>query len=279
MSERIDRDRKVSVGVDDCRCLSTSTDAYDTPFLRSEALLGEAAMRRLAAAHVLVVGVGGVGSWCAEALVRTGLGHITLVDDDTIVESNLNRQCPATTATIGRPKVEAMRERLLAINPKCAVEAVVERFECRRGVLAASEGLSIPLTDAARTPRLRFDLIVDAIDSVDCKAALILSATEAGVPIVSSMGAALRTDPTNVRVTRFEKVEGDGLAKALRQRFKKFRRFPAAKFPCVWSAEPAISHFHTSTLPKGSLMTVTATFGMCLASEAIRILTKGEQER
>jgi len=230
-------------------------------FVRSEALLGAAATARLAAAHVLVVGVGGVGSWCAEALVRTGLGHITLVDGDVVVASNLNRQCPATTATLGCPKVEAMKARLLAINPQADVIARFERLEA----LERGEG---------------GDLVVDAIDSVDCKAELILGATESGVPIVSSMGAALRTDPTKIRVTRFEKVEGDGLAKALRQRFRRLRRFPAAKFPCVWSVEPPARAFGPSgvqTSPRGSLMTVTATFGMCLASEAIGILTKGER--
>ena len=93
------------------------------------------------------------------------------------------------------------------------------------------------------------------------------------------MGAALRLDPTKVRVTRFEKVEGDGLARALRQRFKKLARFPAAKFACVWSAEHAIEQSNNPnnrTISKGSLMQVTAVFGMCLASEAIKILTKGE---
>ena len=252
-------------------------------FSRSEALLGIEAMKRLAEARVLVVGVGGVGSWCAEALVRTGAGHITLMDDDVVAESNVNRQCPATAETIGRAKVEVMAERLRAINPGCEVIFVCDRFECRRGVPAAAEGLSIPLIDAARTPRLRFDLIVDAIDSVDCKAELILSATEAGVPLVSSMGAALRTDPTKVKVTRFEKVEGDGLAKALRQRFKKINRFPAAKFSCVWSSEVAVGGAPRTSRPaereiKGSIMPVTATFGMCLASEAIKILTKGEMK-
>ena len=118
-----------------------------------------------------------------------------------------------------------------------------------------------------------------------------MAATGAGVPVVSSMGAALRTDPTKVKVTRFEKVEGDGLARALRQRFKKLQRFPKGKFSCVWSSEPPISNTESqrhreedqdSVSPcfgvknKGSLMQVTATFGMCLASEAIRILTKGE---
>jgi len=247
----------------------------ESQFSRSEALLGAKAMKRLAVAHVLVVGVGGVGSWCAEALVRTGLGHITLVDDDTVVESNLNRQCPATKATLGRPKVEAMRDRLLAINPACDVTAICARY--------SGEAESFPLQQ-----KKRFHLVIDAIDSVDCKAELILSATEAGIPVVSSMGAALRTDPTKVRVTRFEKVEGDGLAKALRQRFKKLQRFPAAKFNCVWSGEQLLntedqrngeeqkgsdSLILCVKKTKGSLMPVTATFGMCLASEAIREIT------
>ena len=258
-------------------------------FSRSEALLGGTAMKRLAEARVLVVGVGGVGSWCAEALVRTGLGHITLVDDDVVAESNVNRQCPATAATVGRPKVEAMAERLRAINPGCEVEAICARYPCFLFPVPCS-------------------LIVDAIDSVDCKAELILGATEAGIPIVSSMGAALRLDPTKVKVTRFEKVEGDGLARALRQRFKKLGRFPKGKFSCAWSGEQPIlnteaqrhreeteddapvSHPASACFAaryrsgdtclcvknKGSLMQVTAVFGMCLASEAIKILTKGE---
>ena len=235
-------------------------------FSRSEALLGGEAMARLKAARVLVVGVGGVGSWCAEALVRTGLGHITLVDDDTVAESNVNRQCPATAATVGQPKVEAMAERLRTISPACEVEAANARY-----------------TSSSVFCLKSFALIVDAIDSVDCKAELILGATEAGVPLVSSMGAALRLDPTKVKVTRFEKVEGDGLARALRQWFKKLGRFPAAKFSCVWSTEQVhgnqtLKHSNTQTISKGSIMPVTATFGMCLASEAIRILTKGETE-
>ena len=247
----------------------------DEKFARSEALLGSEAVARLKAARVLVVGVGGVGSWCAEALVRTGLGHITLVDDDVVAESNVNRQCPATAATVGRAKVEAMAERLRAINPDCEITALKERF-------TSTVNLNLQPQPS---------LVVDAIDSVDCKAELILGAMEAGVPIVSSMGAALRLDPTKVKVTRFEKVEGDGLARALRQRFKKLGRFPSAKFSCVWSGEQPILNTETqrhregteNSVPqclcvknKGSLMPVTATFGMCLASEAIKILTKGE---
>ena len=244
--------------------MSVIFEAVNEFFSRSEALLGEAAMRRLAEARVLIVGVGGVGSWCAEALVRTGVGHVTLVDDDVVAESNVNRQCPATAATIGRPKVEAMAERLVAINPACEIEAVNARYP------------------SSSVSSLRsFDLVVDAIDSVDCKAELILNATEAGVPLVSSMGAALRIDPTTVKVTRFEKVEGDGLAKALRQRFRKLNRFPKGRLSCVWSGEGPLKpqNLKTSkpqTPVKGSLMQVTAVFGMCLASETIKILTKGE---
>ena len=285
-------------------------------FSRSEALLGGAAMARLAAARALVVGVGGVGSWCAEALVRTGLGKITLVDDDVVAESNVNRQCPATAATVGRAKVEAMAERLRAINPGCEVVGIGNRYPLAQEGDLPSEHRSIGASDHGRNfSILDYDVVVDAIDSVDCKAELILAATEAGVPVVSSMGAALRTDPTKVKVTRFEKVEGDGLARALRQRFKKLQRFPKGKFSCVWSSEPPVTAnlnsavqfsrtFETtenaeghkvlgslissassplrnsafSVVSKGSLMQVTATFGMCLASEAIRILTKGEDK-
>ena len=262
-------------------------------FSRSEAMLGGAAMARLQAARVLVVGVGGVGSWCAEALVRTGLGKITLVDDDVVAESNVNRQCPATAATVGRAKVEAMAERLRAINPRCEVVGIGNRYPLAQEGDLPSEHRSIGASDHGRNfSILDYDVVVDAIDSVDCKAELILAATEAGVPVVSSMGAALRTDPTKVKVTRFEKVEGDGLARALRQRFKKLSRFPAMRFSCVWSEERPIAHAEPQSRregeldsaslrlcvsnPKGSLMQVTATFGMCLASEAIRILTKGE---
>lgn len=247
-------------------------------FSRSAALLGAAAMKRLADAHVLVVGVGGVGSWCAEALVRTGLGHLTLMDDDVVAESNVNRQCPATSRTLGQPKVEAMAARLREINPTCDITVRNERFTS-----AVHLHLAPPPS-----------LVIDAIDSVDCKAELILAATEAGIPLVSSMGAALRTDPTKVTISRFEKVEGDGLAKALRQRFKRLQRFPAAKFSCVWSTEQPLFNTEAQrhrdcgdgSVPlclcvkkeKGSLMQVTAVFGMCLSSEAINLLTQGEMK-
>ena len=222
---------------------------------RSEALLGAEAMARLASARVLVVGVGGVGSWCAEALARTGVGRIVLVDDDVVASSNVNRQCPATSRTLGRPKVEVMRERLLEIIPGGDFEAIAGRYP------SATTGLR--LTD--------FDVVVDAIDSVDCKAELILAATAAGVPVVSSMGAARRLDPTKVVVRRFDKVDGDGLARALRQRFRRIGRWPSAPFECVCSTEPPRPLPPAAPgepAPKGSVMPVTCAFGMALASRA-----------
>lgn len=224
-------------------------------FDRSKSLFGEEAFGRIANAKVAVVGVGGVGGWCAEALVRTGLGRIVIVDDDTVAPSNVNRQAQATNSTLGQVKVEAMKERLLSINPSCEVTSVSSRYE-------------------GGFPFDGCDVVVDAIDSVRCKAELILATTEAKVPLISSMGAAFRTDPTKVCVTRFEKVEGDGLAKALRGAFKKLGRFPASKFMCVWSSE------RPSLLPdvKGSCMPVTATFGMCLASQVLEILASENKE-
>lgn len=225
---------------------------------RAEALVGADAVARFAVSRVAVVGVGGVGSWCAEALVRTGVGHLTLVDDDVVVPSNVNRQCPATAKTLGRPKVEALRDRLLEINPDADVVACPGRYP-------------------AATPGFRpadFDLVVDAIDSVDCKAELILAATAAGVPILASMGAARRLDPTKVVIRRFDKVTGDGLARALRQRFRRLGRFPARPFLCVASTEPPQPVAASPEgLPKGSVMPVTCAFGMALAAAALRRLT------
>jgi tRNA A37 threonylcarbamoyladenosine dehydratase len=224
-------------------------------FSRSQALLGKRAMARLAAAKVLLVGCGGVGGWCAEALVRTGVGHLTLVDDDKVAPSNLNRQCPATSGNIGKVKVEAMRERLISINPGAEITALDRRYPA-----------------CGDRPDLKgFDVVIDAIDSVDCKARLILDALDSSVPVISSMGAALRFDPSAVRVSRFEKVEGDGLAKALRRRFKLLGVRPG-RFPAVWSTEMP---YRTECAVKGSLMQVVAVFGVTLASECIKMLTAG----
>lgn len=213
-------------------------------------MLGGDLRRRLALTRIVVVGVGGVGSWCAEALVRSGARRLTLVDDDAVAQSNLNRQCEATAATVGCAKVDAMRDRLLAIDPAAEIEARRERFsaDSPAGIYGA-------------------EIVVDAIDSVDCKAQLLLRATESGIPVVSSMGAALRTDPTKVVVRRFDRIEGDGLARALRQRFKKLDRWPRVKFNCVCSTEPP-----ADISERASVMPVTAAFGMVMAAEVFKLV-------
>lgn len=226
-------------------------------FERSRALLGDAAFARLANAHIAVFGVGGVGGWCAEALLRNGIRRLTLIDDDLVAASNINRQRQATPATIGRPKVEVLRELLLAIVPEAQITARTERYTPQTAT--AFDGL---LTDA--------DIIIDAIDSVDCKAHLIRRCTEhaanGGKPILlSSMGAALRTDPTKIRAVPFHKVTGDGLARALRTRFRK-DGIELPRHLCVYSEEPPKALPDSS---KGSIMPVTCAFGMALAALAI----------
>ena len=207
-------------------------------------------MTQLQSKRVILFGVGGVGSWCAEALVRTGLTHLTIVDDDVVQVSNLNRQLPATQATIGRPKVEVLRERLLSINPEAEIIAIQERY-------TAETSFNFQLST--------FNYIIDAIDSVNDKTDLILRASRVRtLKIYSSMGAALRFDPTQVRVAELFDVKGDALAKAVRARMKKLNLHPNKKIRCVYSLEQA-----QRCESRGSLMQVTAVFGCTLASLVI----------
>lgn len=225
-------------------------------FERSRSLLGDAAYKNLAAVHVAVFGVGGVGGWSAEALVRTGVHRLTLIDDDAVAESNINRQRQAKPSTIGKPKVEILKDMLLEIVPDAEIAAIPERYT--------------PETSERFAPLLsNCDFVIDAIDSVDCKAHLIQQCTEEAEgrqpTIFSSMGAALRTDPTRIRTAPFHKVIGDGLAKALRNRYRKAgHNLP--KHLCVYSEELPESRNGTV---KGSIMPVTCTFGMTLASLVI----------
>lgn len=217
---------------------------------RTETLLGKEWMNRLKQLHVAVYGLGGVGGWCCEALVRSGVGKLTIIDDDIVQPSNLNRQCCATAKTIGMKKADAMKSRLLEINPDADITAVSDRFVPGMHPVVC-------------------DVIVDAIDSVDCKFALILEAKIAGIEIVSSLGAAKRLDPTKVELKRFSKVEGDALARALRQRIKELAKrsptpLPKIDFLCAVSSEmPA------PIASLGSMMPVTAAFGLVLASAVV----------
>lgn len=210
-------------------------------------------MTQLQSVRVILFGIGGVGSWCAEALIRTGLTHLTIVDGDTVQTSNLNRQLPATQATIGIPKVEALKDRLLAINPEADIivrnEMVNEEWLMANGL----EG---------------YNYIIDAIDDVQAKTDLILYASRVrGCKIFSSMGAALRFDPTQVTTGELMSIKGDALAKAVRTRMKKLDRYPNKKIRCVYSTEQA-----QRCETRGSLMQVTAVFGCTLASLIIRDL-------
>ena len=173
---------------------------------RSRLLLGDEAMERLRRARVLVAGVGGVGGYAAEMLARTGIGHLALIDADCVAPSNLNRQLIALVSTIGRPKVELFRERFLDINPDIEVDARREFIEPGNVPAILDEG---------------YDYVIDAIDTVAPKVALIAECLRRGVRIISSMGAGGRTDPTRVEYADLWSTREDGLARAVRQRLKK----------------------------------------------------------
>lgn len=192
---------------------------------RTTLLLGEPVMERIAAARVIIFGVGGVGSWCAESLVRSGIRHLTIVDADLVCITNINRQCMATTRTVGRPKVEALKERLREINPSARIEAIQDVF-CA--------------DTAGRFHLEEYDYIIDAIDSLKDKIELILRATAQelkGPRFFSAMGAALKIDPAQIHVSEFWEVRGCPLGAILRKRMRKTGRLPGRRFQCVWSPE------------------------------------------
>ena len=216
-------------------------------FERTIQLIGEDAFMRLQNARVILFGVGGVGGWAAEALVRSGVGHLTVVDFDTVQESNLNRQLVATADCIGEPKVEAMRRRLLQVIPSADVRTV----SCEYGEQTYG-----------RFDFTQYDLVIDAIDNVTGKVRLIYEATQAGTPFLSSMGAGRKLDATQVRVSEFRKVEGCPLARALRTKMKKEGIWPQKKFQCVWS--PEVSSV------SGTIAPVVGAFGMTLAGLVVQ---------
>lgn len=218
-------------------------------FDRAEKMLGESLMEKLSQARVILFGVGGVGSWCAESLIRTGLKHITIVDDDLVCESNINRQLMATTKTVGFPKVDVLCERLREISPEAEILPLCKRYTKD----TASE---FNLGD--------YDFVLDAIDSLEDKAELILNATSTSATFFSAMGAALKMDPTQIQVTEFWKAYGCPLARALRNKFKRLEKYPSRKFKVVFSPEPPV--FSSG---KGSLCCEVSVFGQIMASLVI----------
>ncbi|MBR6275875.1 MAG: tRNA threonylcarbamoyladenosine dehydratase [Prevotella sp.] len=241
----------------------------DAIFRRSELLLGHEAMERIAQKRVIIFGVGGVGSWCAESLVRSGIRQLTIVDSDHVCITNINRQLMATTKTVGQVKVEALKERLLTINPSAEITALQQVF-------SEESASTFCLED--------YDYIIDAIDSLKDKAQLILIACKTNAKLFSSMGAALKLDPTRIRVTEFWKVQGDPLARAIRKKFKHYGQFPEKKFLVVYSDEllenkgcPPDTDETPSLFNKpqtnGSLAHITAIFGFTLAGLVIQDAT------
>ncbi len=220
---------------------------------RTAIVAGPEMMDALARTSVAVFGVGGVGSWCVEALARTGVGAITIADPDCVAQSNINRQLPALVTTVGQAKVDVLARRIADINANCAVKALQKRYTPET---AADFGLD------------NYDYVVDAIDSLADKASLILRCTSAATApragFVSSMGAARKLDPARVSVAEFWKVEGCALARALRTRFRRSGEFPGRKFRCVYSPESIPQCGDAGA--NGTFMHITATFGLRLAS-------------
>ena len=231
--------------------------------------MGDEAMERIAQKRVIIFGVGGVGSWCAESLVRSGIRQLTIVDSDRVCITNINRQLMATTKTVGQVKVEALKERLLSINPSAEITALQKIFSQE-----TAEEFDLD----------SYDYIIDAIDSLKDKAALILLACRTKAKFFSSMGAALKLDPTRIKVTEFWKVQGDPcdpLARAIRKKFKHQGQYPDKKFQVVYSDEllenrgcPTDEGEETSPFNKpqtnGTLAHITAIFGFMLAGLVIQ---------
>ena len=248
-------------------------------FNRTRLLLGNSVMDCLDKVRVIVFGVGGVGSWCVEGLVRSGVKHITIVDCDRVSESNINRQLMATVETVGQVKVEAMKNHLLTISPDADIDAIENIFN-----EYTADNFHLD----------EYDYIIDCIDSLKDKALLIELATRTKAKFYSSMGAALKLDPTKIEVAEFWKVKGCPLARALRNKFKKSKIFPAHKFLCVYSEEllenkgkeessqkkqneniigtdinnPKESFYKAQI--NGSLMHITAMFGLTLSGLVIK---------
>ena len=234
-------------------------------FARVERLVGPEGLAKLGKARVILFGVGGVGGWCAEGLVRSGVGELTIVDPDTVAKSNINRQLPATSSTVGKPKVEVLRERLLDINPLCKVTALQKKYES--GIPWGLDG---------------YDIIIDAIDSLKDKAALILEASAAPGAFFSSMGAACKMDPSRVRVAEFFSVRGCPLGSALRKKLRQAKTLPAKPFLCVYDDEvlpnlgPEQDPGPGKAVANGTLAPLTGIFGFTLCALALQEILKDE---
>ena len=233
-------------------------------FIRVASLLGEEAMVRLAASHVAVFGLGGVGSWCAEALARSGVGRLTLIDRDVVSESNINRQIPALSSTVGFPKTEVMAARVEDINPRCEVRTLNGTYD--------AEHREEFLAD--------YDYVADAIDLVSCKLDLICTCLERGIPILSALGTGNKQDPSLLRISDLAETQNDALARVIR---RELRARGVLHAEVVWSPEAPMEPIPYETpdprrrsVP-GSLAWVPSSAGLLMARHIVLQLTAAEK--
>ncbi len=245
-------------------------------FSRTEMLLGAEALEKLAKSRVAVFGLGGVGSFALEGLVRAGVGKLVLVDGDLVCVTNLNRQLIATSRTVGRPKAEAAAERVLEINPAAEVIAIGKFYKAE---------------NSEEFFRQRFDYVVDAIDDIDAKISLIVRAKRAGIPIISSMGMGNKVDPVRIEVADIFRTSVDPLAKIVR---RKLREEGVDSLKVVYSREEPLKPAYPGqegceakcplrrgtwcgaagkAHPPGSVSFVPSVAGMIIAGEVIKDLT------
>jgi tRNA A37 threonylcarbamoyladenosine dehydratase len=246
-------------------------------------LFGTAALPRLRAAHVCVIGIGGVGSWVVEALARTAIGALTIVDADDVCVTNVNRQLPALTDTVGRPKVSVMAERVRLISPSCRIEAVPEFYTKAN----AAELLAVP-----------FDFVVDCVDRMSIKAHLIHECRERGLRILTCGSAGGRRDPSQIRASDLGRTGNDELLRQVRRQLRREHGWPAGTgtigspmgVPCVFTSEKPVyprADGSCSVEPEngeslrmdcasgfGAATFITGVFGFVAASEVVRLLNE-----
>lgn len=235
---------------------------------RTELLVKEEGIERLQNANILIVGLGGVGSFAAEFLVRSGIGNLTIVDGDTVDITNINRQLPALNSTIGKNKIDVVAERILDINPEINLKKINEFLEPER--------MEEILTQE------KFDYVLDCIDSLSPKLALIITCKRKKIKLVSAMGAGGKTDPSKVMVRDISKTNNCFLAKQIRKKLKKEQIHKG--FRCVFSTEiqdeNSLKMTDGSNYKKsfyGTISYMPAIFGLYAAAEVIRFLLKKEQ--
>lgn len=236
---------------------------FDERFQRLKILIGEENFLKLQNSTVAIFGIGGVGSFTAEALARSGIGHLVLIDKDNIDATNINRQIHATTSTVGKSKVEIMRERILEINPSAKVETVQKFY--------------LPDENAEIFFTCKYDYVVDAIDTVTAKINLVKECSRRKINLISSMGAGNKLDPTKFRIADIFKTSTDPVAKIMR---KKLREMGIKNLKVVYSDEvPKKISAEKSSCEKiiGSTSFVPSVAGLILASEVVKDLTAVEK--